>query len=78
MVTHYLPVMVVAILNTQNINYPMFQVHLESTQSISNNTTTIVQFDEVDFDTASCWDSSNYRFTPNVAGKYLFYKNISR
>jgi len=60
-----------------NLNYPMFQVHLESTQSISNNVTTIVQFDEVDFDTASCWDSTNYRFTPNVAGKYLFYKNIS-
>ena len=60
-----------------NLNYPMFQVHLDSTQSISNNVTTTVQFDNVDFDTASCWDSSNYRFTPNVAGKYLFYKNIS-
>ena len=58
-------------------NYPMFQVHLDSTQSISNNVTTIIQFDNVDFDTASCWDASNYRFTPNVAGKYLFYKNIS-
>ena len=60
-----------------NLNYPIFQVHLDSTQSISNNVTTTVQFDNVDFDTASCWDSSNYRFTPNVAGKYLFYKNIS-
>ena len=51
-------------------NYPMFQVHLD-------NVTTIIQFDNVDFDTASCWDSSNYKFTPNKAGKYIFYKNIS-
>jgi len=58
-------------------NYPMFQVHLDSNQAISNNVTTIIQFDNVDFDTASCWDSSNYKFTPNKAGKYIFYKNIS-
>jgi len=58
-------------------NYPMFQVNLTSTQSISNNVVTKVQFDTVDYDTASCWDAVNYRFIPNVAGKYIFYKNIS-
>ena len=58
-------------------NYPMFQVHLASNQNISNNVETKVQFDTVDYDTASCWDAVNYRFTPNAAGKYIFYKNIS-
>jgi hypothetical protein len=58
-------------------NYPMFQVCLSSSQSISNNVVTKIQFDTVDYDTASCWDAVNYRFTPNVAGKYVFYKNIS-
>lgn len=57
-------------------NYPMFQAHLSSNQSLSNNVGTKVTLDVVDFDTASCWDATNYRWTPNVAGKYLIYRNI--
>lgn len=40
-------------------------------QSFSGNTWTKIQFNTEQFDTASCFDSStNYRFTPNVAGYY--------
>lgn len=44
-----------------------------SQQSFSQNTWTKVQFNAETFDTASCFDSTtNYRFTPNVAGYYQF------
>tara|TARA_A100001201_G_scaffold139904_1_gene132392 strand:- start:21 stop:548 length:528 start_codon:yes stop_codon:yes gene_type:complete len=59
---------------TSNLMYPAFQVYLSSNQSISNNTTTKVQFDTEDYDTDNCYDNStNYRFTPTVAGKYFVY-----
>jgi hypothetical protein len=41
------------------------------TQTVSNATNTKIQFLTEEFDTASCYDNStNYRFTPNVAGYY--------
>ena len=61
-------------LTTNNIggqNTPAFQATLSSTQSISNSTATKVQFDSEIFDSDGTYDnSSNYRFTPAVAGKY--------
>ena len=43
-----------------------------SDQSISDSTTTKIQFNTETYDTASAFDSAtNYRFTPQVAGKYL-------
>jgi len=53
-------------------NYPAFMAYLSSAQSISDATFTKIQFDTEVFDTDSCYDNTtNYRFTPNVAGKYL-------
>jgi len=50
---------------------PAFSAKRSTTQSISASTWTKAQLDSEDFDTASCFDSStNYRFTPNVAGYY--------
>lgn len=44
-----------------------------STQAITTATTTKVALNAEDFDTAACFDSTtNYRFTPNVAGYYRF------
>ena len=63
-------------LTTQKTNYPMFLVELSSNQTISNNTYTKVQFDSTTFDTGSYWDSTNYRYTPLVAGKYFFYADV--
>ena len=52
-------------------NTPAFQATLSSNQSISNNTPTKVQFNSENFDTDATYDpSTNYRFTPAVAGKY--------
>lgn len=42
-----------------------------SNQTISNATYTKVRLDAESYDTASCFDTTtNYRFTPNVAGYY--------
>ena len=52
-------------------NGPAFSAYLSSNQSISNATWTKVQCNTEEFDTASAYDNStNYRFTPNVAGYY--------
>tara|TARA_R110000803_G_scaffold138959_2_gene205639 strand:+ start:799 stop:1299 length:501 start_codon:yes stop_codon:yes gene_type:complete len=59
-------------------NYPAFFANLSSNQLISTSTATKVQFDSELFDTDSCYDNStNYRFTPNVAGKYLLTAGIT-
>lgn len=50
---------------------PAFRAYRSGNQTISAATTTKVAFNAETFDTASCFDSStNYRFTPTVAGYY--------
>lgn len=49
---------------------PVFSAYLSTSQSIANNTITKVQINTKEFDTASCFDTTTYRFTPNVAGYY--------
>ena len=54
-------------------NYPAFEAERpQSAQVVSDNTNTKVQFSIENFDTDNCYDNStNYRFTPGVAGKYV-------
>ena len=55
-------------------NTPAFQATINSSQSITTSADTKAQFAVEDFDTDSCYDNTtNYRFTPNVAGKYFVY-----
>ena len=54
--------------------YPAFEAYLSANQSISDNTITKIEFNTEDFDTDNTYDNStNYRFTPNVSGKYFVY-----
>ena len=59
-------------------NMPAFSAYQSgSAQSLSASTQTKIQINTEEFDTASCYDSTtNYRFTPNVAGYYQFIGNI--
>ena len=52
-------------------NTPAFHVTRNSNQSILNATNSKIQWNNVVLDTHSCWDSSNYRFTPTVSGQYV-------
>jgi hypothetical protein len=58
-------------------NTPAFQAKLGSDQTVTNDTNTKVQIDTEIFDTDNCFDNStNYRFTPNVGGKYMVYGSV--
>ena len=53
-------------------NMPSFSVSRPTNQSFSGSTWTKIQFNTENWDTANCYDpSTNYRFTPNVAGYYM-------
>jgi hypothetical protein len=59
-------------------NTPAFSAYLSSDQSgISQNTDVKITINAEDFDTDSAYDhSTNYRFTPQTAGKYFFHGQI--
>jgi hypothetical protein len=58
-------------------NVPAFYADLSSDQSTSDAITTKAQINNVLIDTNNCYDNTtNYRFTPTVAGKYLVYGNL--
>ena len=64
-------------LTTQEILYPAFEAYLSATQNVTSATATKVQFDTEVFDEGGVYDSStNYRFTPTVAGKYYVYAGL--
>jgi len=58
-------------------NTPAFFVSGSGTQSIPNTTVTKIQFNSESLDTDNAFDSStNYRFTPQVAGFYVIGMNV--
>lgn len=58
-------------------NTPAFEVTLSSDQTFSSASWTKIQFNTESFDTDSMYDNStNYRFTPTIAGKYYFYISV--
>ena len=64
--------------NTISTNFlpndgPSFQAKISSNYALTHNTNAKISFDQEVYDTASCYDTTNYRFTPNVAGYYLFH-----
>lgn len=58
-----------------NLLKPAFEAYRSgSDQNISDLTATKIQFNSESFDTDGCYDNTtNYRFTPTVAGKYYVY-----
>ena len=57
-------------------NTPAFAAKMNGTQSVSHNTSTKIEVDTELYDTNSGYNTSTYRFTPGVAGKYLVTWNI--
>lgn len=59
-------------------NAPAFSARGSALQSVSDQTFTKVAFNTEEFDVGSCYDhSTNYRFTPNVAGYYHLRATIN-
>ena len=58
-------------------NTPAFHAHLGSNQTVAHNTVTKINFNTEIFDSDGTYDNStNYRFTPGVAGKYFIYYQV--
>ena len=59
--------------NVAQKGVPAFSAYRTTSQTVSYNTSTKLQVNVEEFDTNSNYDNStNYRFTPTVAGYYLF------
>ena len=59
-------------------NMPAFDVYANNAQGITSSTATKVQLANKVIDTNNCFDSTtNYRFTPTVAGYYLITASFS-
>jgi len=58
---------------SSGVNTPAFQAELDTEQSITDGTTTVIAFETKTLDTDNCYSTSTYRFTPNKAGKYFVY-----
>ena len=64
-------------ISTNKLLTPAFFAHLSAEQTVSDAVFTKLQCDTEILDTDNCYDNStNYRFTPNVAGKYYVYGAI--
>ena len=59
------------------VNTPAFQARLSNEPAIATGTWTKVPFNTESYDVGGCYDnSSNYRFTPTTAGKYVFFVQV--
>jgi len=58
------------------VNGPTFSAIAGSATALSAGTSTKVNFSTEQWDTASCYDTSTSRFTPNVAGYYQISSTV--
>ena len=64
-------------LNSSMKNTPAFYAYLSSNQDITNNAFTKVTIDTEIFDSDGAYDNTtNYRFTPQTAGKYFVFAAV--
>ena len=60
---------------------PMFRVDQSADQPIADSTPTVVQFDNLShvdaFDIGGYFNTSNYRYIPQVAGYYFFASTVT-
>ncbi len=65
------------LLQYNGVAAPAFSAYLSSNQTVTSAAFTKLQAATEEFDTASCYDNStNYRFTPTVAGYYQISGSI--
>lgn len=57
---------------------PAFEANRATDLTLTDNTTQKMTYDTEIFDTDNCYDATtNYRFTPTVAGKYYVYASLN-
>lgn len=60
---------------TLAVNTPAFRAFNSATQTVANTTLTTLSFNSETFDSDGTFDTSNGRFTPAEAGKYVLFAN---
>ncbi len=66
-------------ITTNNIggeNTPAFLAYSNSDQTVSTDTQTVLSLNLEVFDTDGKYDTSTYKFTPTVAGKYFLFGQV--
>jgi hypothetical protein len=58
-------------------NMPAFNSTTSASQNVSQNTWTKIQFNTKNFDTNTNYSTTNYRFTPTVAGYYQINAGVT-
>ena len=59
------------------VNTPAFEARLSSSHAVATGTWTKINVNTEVYDTAGTYDNStNYRWTPGVAGKYVIYGQV--
>jgi hypothetical protein len=57
-------------------NTPAFLATASASTSCANGAVVKIEFNTESFDTDSCYNTTDYRFTPNVAGKYYLTAHV--
>jgi hypothetical protein len=57
-------------------NTPAFMAYNPQNGSVASGTNVVLSLNTELFDTDSVYDTSTYKFTPQVAGYYFFYANV--
>lgn len=65
------------LLQYNGVAAPAFMAYASANQTISHSTDTLVQMNAELFDTANCFNTSTYRFTPTVAGYYQINAKVN-
>jgi hypothetical protein len=57
-------------------NTPAFQAYNPQNGSVANSTNVVLSFNTEILDSSAAYDTSTYKFTPQVAGYYYCYANV--
>lgn len=62
----------------RSLNIPTFRVHRNNVNqtAVATSTYTKIQFTTRGIDSHTFWDTTNYRYLPKIAGKYLVHLSL--
>ena len=66
----------VTVNSAQMKNTPAFHVYNPQNGSVANDTSVVVSNNTELLDSSAAYDTSTYKFTPQVAGYYFLYANV--
>jgi len=58
-------------------NTPYFEAYISANQTLADATDTKLNFNTETFDSGGMYDTTNFRFLPTTAGKYLIYFQVT-